>query len=995
MATLKDSSSNNPSAAPQEASLVTFVKDLAGTYVECSEAFADLCGHTKETVLGKTDADIFAAPVAHLLQEQAQYVQNAQIPSKTEFWLPIPSEESNKNSESNAVRERLIEATCLPHFNPNTQKPNLLGIFRDLSSELKTKEIATINARKYASVIESSKDGFCLVDTQGKLLEVNAAYCRYSGYSKDELLLLTLNDLEPERSTHARLEKLQETGAGGGNIFDSLHQKKDGSFWPVEVSASYSDINDGCFFIFVRDITERRLAEELAALRYKLSEMVFNEDSNLILREALDTAERLTYSKIGFFHFIKEDAENISLQTWSTRTMKEMCHIIGNQQHYPVSQAGVWVDCVHQNKPVIHNDYPSLKHKQGMPDGHPPLLREVTVPLYRNGKIAAVIGLGNKETAYTEQDVRIVEQVADLSLDYSERIRAEQQIKFMAYYDPLTNLPNRQLFSERLNQALAKSKRSGKSVAVCYLDLDYFKPINDQYGHGVGDKLLSVLSNRLKTELRKADTLARLGGDEFALILNGLSDISEAEDIVQRILVNCASTFDIDGLRLNVSASIGITCYPQDYSDADTLLRNADQAMYQAKKSGKNKFQLYTPIADQKQVDQEKFLAEFKTALTEQQLVLHYQPRIDLKTSELTSVEALVRWNHPTKGLLAPGHFLSSIASTPLEIALDEWVIESALKQHLDWQTSGLVTPVSVNVTPGLIQQQAFPSYLGKLLKSLPEGIANFLELEILETSAIGDLAKVSTIMKKCSQLGVSFSLDDFGTGFSSLTYFHSLPIEVLKIDQSFVRSMLQNPSNQQIVEGVIHLAESINRPVVAEGVENKELGYMLSKLGCKYAQGFGIAKPMPPEQLLEWTKTAKNKPFLTDFVDHKVTLSGTYDLDVAILAVINWRDDVKACLLDSNTSIASIFVPNSSCFTQWYHGLGARKYGHNPQYPFLLARHDKLYVVAEEIKEKSLVQPVSEKDFQRLNMLVDELVEYLLKLTVKELTPKEAEPQS
>lgn len=971
--------------------LPAFLKSKDGVYLKCNEAFLTLLALPEREVVGKTDSQIFSDDAASLLADQSRSLlqQFRRTQSQPETSPPRHSEQPPSQSVSEidvflgsiSGKETFVKVTAGVYSDDVSHEDVILGFFQDDGEAIQLKADSRASEEKYHSVIESSKDGFLLVCPDGQIKEVNNAYCKYSGYSQDELLQLSVGDLEQDRVTEERIKTLQQVTTSDGDIFDSVHRRKDGSFWPVEISASYSDINDGCFLIFVRDITERRLSEELSSLRHRLSEMVYNEDSNRILREALDTAERLTYSKIGFFHFIKEDAENLSLQTWSTRTLKEMCYVKNNQQHYPISQAGVWVDCIHEERAVIHNDYPSLKHKKGMPDGHPHLVRELTVPLYRHGKIAAVIGLGNKETEYTEQDIHIAELVADLSLDYSERIRAEQQIKFMAYYDPLTNLPNRELFSERLNTALENSKKTGKIVAVCYLDLDCFKPINDQHGHSTGDKLLSVLANRLKSELRKADTLARLGGDEFAFILNGLSDIGEAEEIVKRVLINCSSTFDINGLRLNVSASVGITCYPQDDSDADGLLRNADQTMYQAKNSGKNNYRIYAPVMVQRLVDQERFLAEFNMALQQNQLVLHYQPKIDLNSCKLAGVEALVRWNHPEKGLLPPARFLPLLESTPLEAALDEWVIKQALEQHMAWKQSGLVVPVSVNITPGLIQKQSLPDYLKSVFELFPKDTPEFLELEVLETSAINDLQKVSRIMRQCVDLGVSFSLDDFGTGFSSLTYFHSLPVDVLKIDQKFVRSMLQDPNNYQIVEGVVSLAAAINRPVVAEGVESKELAYMLSMLGCRFAQGFGIAKPMAADKLFNWSKNWKNKEFLKDFFDKSIPLSGESDLDIAILSIINWKNNIKNNLLKSEKSINSTFLPSASYFTQWYHGIGEKRYGNKPQYPFLLARHDALYVVAEEIKEKSLINPLSEKDFFHLSDLADDLIQYLLKL--------------
>lgn len=708
-----------------------------------------------------------------------------------------------------------------------------------------------------STILSNVPDVVFVKDKSGVYIECNEACAKLVGKPREEIIGCTDYDLFPHKTAaFFRKQDAAMLELGKPKRNEEWASYPDGNtvlFDTIKIPYEYQQSGEAGVLGISRDITERKTSQEIIALRYRLSEMVFEDDKNLILREALDTAERLTFSKLGFFHFFEEDEDSFTLQTWSTSTLERFCEVQADEFHYPISKAGVWADCVHQKRAVIHDDYASLPHKKGMPEGHPKIVRELTVPLFRQGKVVAVIGLANKDKQYTEQDQNITEEIADLCFDYSERIQAEQKIKFMAYNDLLTRLPNRQLFSDRLNQALVQAKRSGKIIAICYLDLDEFKPINDQYGHDIGDKLLVELSRRLKAELREGDTLARLGGDEFALILNDLVKISEAEEIVQRILSSCCSPFEIMGHRLIVSASIGITCYPNDSGDADTLLRNADQAMYQAKRKGRNTFQLYTPIQNKEQIKREQFLVDFDTAIKSGQLVLHFQPRINLQSSKLASVEALVRWQHPSRGLLNPAQFLPQIQGTRLEIALDEWVLEAALDQHLAWKQQGLTVPISVNIAPRHVQQSSFPRELGNILNRYPEGISQYLELEVLEIAAFSDIAKVSEIMTKCTALGVVFSLDDFGTGYSSLTHFHRLPIHTLKIDKSFVMNMLKNSDDKEIVEGVIGLAKSLNRPVVAEGAESKELCTLLCQLGCQFAQGFGISKPLPAAELSAW----------------------------------------------------------------------------------------------------------------------------------------------
>lgn len=480
---------------------LVFVKDHSGVYIECNEAFSAFVGVKRSEIIGRTDYDIFPKDVADFFRHHDMKMIHDGNPKRNEEWVTYPD-----------GKEVLLDTLKIPYQFAPTQASGVLGISRDITLLKQAEEQASLNSQRYDAVLNSSKDGFLLINALGEIIEVNDAYCDYSGYCRDEILTMSIGDLDScELSGESRYH-IQKLTQNKNDIFESIHRRKDGSTWPVEVSISYSYLHDGCFFSLIRDITDRKNSEAITALRYKLLEMVFQEDLQLILREALDAAENLTASKIGFFHFVEDDEDTISLQTWSTRTLKEMCYATGVDSHYPVSEAGVWVDCIHEGKPVIHNDYPGLKHKKGMPDGHPHLERELTVPLFREGKVVSIIGVGNKDTEYTDKDISIVQQISELCFQFAERKRAEQQIQFMAYNDVLTKLPNRQLFSDRLHQAMSQCLRTKETVAICYLDLDEFKPINDRYGHDAGDELLIELARRLKGELREEDTLSRLGG---------------------------------------------------------------------------------------------------------------------------------------------------------------------------------------------------------------------------------------------------------------------------------------------------------------------------------------------------------------------------------------------------------------------------------------------------------------------------------------------------
>ncbi len=429
------------------------------------------------------------------------------------------------------------------------------------------------------------------------------------------------------------------------------------------------------------------------------------------------------------------------------------------------------------------------------------------------------------------------------------------QLEHIAHYDILTNLPNRALLADRLSQAMVHCKRDNKSLAVVFLDLDGFKEVNDLHGHNVGDELLIILSARMKEALREGDTLARFGGDEFVAVLADLAKVGAYELLLDRLLLSASEPAIVGDLILNISASIGVTLYPQDCVDAEMLLCHADQAMYQAKESGKNCYQIFDIAQDDAVKKQQENLEAIRSALDSKQFELHYQPKVNMRTGLVMGLEALIRWQHPQQGLLNPIEFLPIIENNSMIIEMGEWVIDTALTQISKWQKTGLNQAVSISVNIGAVQlQQAhFTERLAALLAAHLDVEPHYLELEILETSALDDLQHVSSIMKTSMALGVHFALDDFGTGYSSLTYLRRLPVSLIKIDQSFVRDMLIDPDDLAIVEGVIALAGSFNRKVIAEGVETIEHGTALLKLGCELAQGYGIAKPMPAEDIPEW----------------------------------------------------------------------------------------------------------------------------------------------
>ncbi|MCB1737606.1 MAG: diguanylate cyclase, partial [Gammaproteobacteria bacterium] len=351
--------------------------------------------------------------------------------------------------------------------------------------------------------------------------------------------------------------------------------------------------------------------------------------------------------------------------------------------------------------------------------------------------------------------------------DISDRKHYQQQLEHIAHYDTLTGLPNRVLLADRLQQAMRQVQRHDKKVAVAYLDLDGFKAVNDQYGHDVGDQLLTSLAGHMKRALREGDTLARLGGDEFVAILLDLPDVETTVPMLSRLLAAANEVFHKDDHALRVSASLGVTFYPQaEPIDADQLLRQADQAMYQAKLAGKNRYRIFDADHDRSVRGHHESLERIRQALHDREFVLHYQPKVNMRTGEVIGAEALIRWRHPERGLLSPGNFLPLITDHPLAIPLGEWVLDTAMQQVEDWKAAGLSLPISVNIDAIQLEQADFVDRLRQQVAAHPGLVPGDLELEVLESSALKDFGQVSRVIQACHEIGVGFALDDFGTGY-------------------------------------------------------------------------------------------------------------------------------------------------------------------------------------------------------------------------------------
>lgn len=663
------------------------------------------------------------------------------------------------------------------------------------------------------SLLEASLDPLVTISSEGKISDVNTATEKVTGLGRAALVGSDFADYFTD-PVQAREGYQQVFAKGFVTDYPLAIRHTNGKVTDVLYNASvYRDEEGRVLGIFAaaRDVTERKKAES-----------------------AIQAASVFTYAREGIM-ITKADGEILNVNDAFTRitgygreeVLGKNPRILSSGRHDKDFYASMWADL------------PAKGHWHGEVWN-----RCKSGELYLESlTITAVCGSNG-----------MVEHYVALFTDITEIREHQRQLEHLAHFDALTNLPNRLLLLDRLSQGLAQAERRGKTLAIVYLDLDGFKAVNDRYGHKAGDQLLITLSDRMKQALREGDTLARLGGDEFVAVLGDLSDGNDSLHWLNRLLSSAALPVNIGDHTFQVSASIGVTFYPQlKPIDADQLLRQADQAMYQAKLAGKGRYHIFDAKQDSSTRLHHEKLERIRQALSEHEFVLYYQPKVNMRTGKVIGAEALIRWQHPERGLLAPALFLPVIEDHSLAVSIGEWVIDTALTQIERWRAAGLDIPVSVNIGGRQLQQSDFVERLRTLLASHPQVNPSCLEMEILETTALDDIAQISQLIEECDQLGVSFALDDFGTGYSSLTYLKRLRVKVLKIDQSFVRDMLDDPDDLAILEGVMGLAKAFHRDVIAEGVETVAHGNLLLQLGCDMAQGYGIARPMPAHEMPAW----------------------------------------------------------------------------------------------------------------------------------------------
>jgi diguanylate cyclase (GGDEF)-like protein/PAS domain S-box-containing protein len=691
--------------------------------------------------------------------------------------------------------------------------------------------------RRYRRLFDHSRDALIIVEPPDwRLVTCNAATLTLFGFPDETSLMDTfsIGALSPPRqadgrdSAQAARAALNRALEQGDHFFEWQHLHRDGRVIDCSVLLNRTEWSGRTVIQgTVRDISQRKAAER--ALHQRTEELTRAN------RELEQLATVFTHANEGIT-ITDPDAMMIQVND-------ALCEMSGYSRE----------ELIGENPRLLRSD----KHPLGF-------YLYVWNQLIETGHWKGEVWFRRKQgedfavnltiSSVFDESGRVLHHVA-LATDITDQISQQEQLERIAHYDAVTQLPNRILLARELQQAMAQARRQNTRIAIAYLDLDGFKAVNDQHGHDVGDQLLAVVARNMRTELRSEDTLARLGGDEFVVVFTSLDDDRALRIALRRLLHAASTAVELDGRSLHVSASLGVALYPQaEALDADQLLRQADQAMYQAKLAGKNRYVLFDTHHHHNMIGQNERISRIEKALQQDEFTLYYQPKVNMRSGEVIGLEALIRWQHPESGLLSPAEFLPVIQSHPLSTALDAWVLDAVLAQSHDWQTRlGRALPISLNLGAMTLQHGRFATTLKERLERWPRYEQGLLEIEILESSALEDIDSVIGIIRSCRELGVRFALDDFGVGYSSLTYLKRLPADTLKIDQSFVRDMLNDPDDLAILRGILGLAEVFERRVIAEGVETIAHGERLLDLGCECAQGYGIARPMPADQVPQW----------------------------------------------------------------------------------------------------------------------------------------------
>jgi diguanylate cyclase (GGDEF)-like protein/PAS domain S-box-containing protein len=782
--------------------------DTAGTTTYVNRKMADMLGYTVEEMVGEP-AWTHLEPDTHAQAREDLASQRDGTPLQTEARL--------RHRDGRTLRALIVSS---PLFDPDGRFSGVLGMVSDITERTRAEAALRASEERYQQVERSSPIGLALQAPDGRYLRVNPALCALVGYSEVELLGLAFRDITHPDDLGADLDRARAMLAGETTTYqtEKRYIRKDGATVWVLLSVSLVCGEDGqpAYFIAqTQDISAQKTAAERLIAERDLLQTLIDAIPDAIYVE--DEQLRFIRGNLAHAHLLgATTTEELLGKTDADYFPPELARQFSEQERRLIATG----------EPIINDleDQSSFNRTAQW-------VLASKVPLRRGDKVVGLVGI---------------------SRDITELKRAEDRLRHLALHDSLTNLPNRTLLHERIAAAFGPGSDPPRPLALLLLDLDHFKEINDAFGHHRGDALLRAAADRLLGVVRPGDTVARLGGDEFAVLLPG-ADKAEAGRVSAAIRATLDAPLTIDGQQLRVGASVGIALAPDHGTDGTTLLRRADMAMYAAKR-GQFGHAFYALAHDLHSTESLASIAELREAIERGALVLHYQPQVDMASGDVCGAEALVRWPHPVHGLIPPDQFIPLAEQTGLIVKLTDWVLAEAIRQCREWQRVGRRLDVSVNLSMWNLHDPALPDRVAELLRAnslSPE----WLRLELTESALMADTERAMDVLARLSALGLRLAVDDFGKGYSSLTYLKRLPVDELKIDKSFVREMAADSTDAAIVAATVAMGHALGLRVVAEGIEDQATWDMLIGMGCDVAQGYHIARPLAADALVRWLR--------------------------------------------------------------------------------------------------------------------------------------------
>jgi diguanylate cyclase (GGDEF)-like protein/PAS domain S-box-containing protein len=816
--------------------------DLAGRFTDLNRKLCDMLGYFESELIGRSVKDISHPEDRDKTDAERARMRAGEVPS-------VQLEKRYLRKDGSVLWVNLTVALAR---NARGEPEHEIAIMEDIT-ERKEKEAAL---HRFRTALDASADMVFLFELNaGRLLDFNETACKQLGYTRPELLQLRASDIRPDATAAAlRTETTELLGlAGRTNTVITEYRRKDGSTFPVESRRSLLDTPQGRVLVVnSRDLSERMSAEKRRATQARYQKKISRlgqaalskrNPAQLIAKAVHSVLDGLGAGAVAYLERGSGEREVVLRRVAGLASTPSDSAVVRIERDSPLAPL------LDASEPVVLN----APWKEGLPLPFEWLRRYgavAAVPVPADGGPRGIVcAAAEAPGSFGPEETRFLAAAASMVSAALHRLDSEARLAYLAQFDPLTGLPNRTLLSDRFSLMLVQARRRGVSLGVLFIDLDDFKLVNDTQGHAAGDELLQEAAKRLQSALRDGDTVARISGDEFAVILGDLARPDDAALVAQKIIERLAAPVHIQGQEFVVTASIGIATFPADGDNAEALLGAADAAMYRAKQSGRNAFQFFTAEINQRTRARAQMGLELRRALERREFSLHYQAKIDLASGQPCGAEALLRWNHPERGRVAPVEFIPVLEETGLIVPVGEWVLKRACEDLKTWQRLGApAMPVAVNLSARQFRQHDLEERIRAIVQDA--GIdPSLIELEITESQLMHDPDHAIRVLHALGAAGVRIAIDDFGTGYSSLSYLTRFPLASLKIDRSFVADVLDDEADATIVRTIVDMAHTLGFTVVAEGVELDSQAAFLRTLGCEQAQGFLFARPMPAEE--------------------------------------------------------------------------------------------------------------------------------------------------